>query len=112
MSAGQILGALRLVWGSALLGAPVQCIGLVPGAPAGVPDGAVTVVRVLGGRHVLQGLVEMAARPSFCRLGAASDLLHAATGVALAASDRRWRSVAGADAALATGFAVAGLAAR
>jgi hypothetical protein len=112
MSAGQILGALRLAWGTALLGAPLRCISLVPGAPAGVPDDAVTVARVLGGRHVLQGLAEIAAWPSLRRLGAAADILHAATGVALAATDRRWRSVARADAALATGFAVAGLAAR
>ncbi|MHB1929537.1 MAG: hypothetical protein ACYDEN_06575 [Acidimicrobiales bacterium] len=112
MSAGRILGGIRLAWGAALLAVPRRCIRLAPGAPTDIAGDAVAVARVLGARQVAQAIVELAAWPRLRRTGAAADLLHASSGVALAAADQRWRGVAVADTALASGFAVAGLAAR
>lgn len=85
--------------------------GRQPGDGVGAPGAdARRIARVLGARHVLQAGVELAAWPRWRRLGATADLLHAASGVGLAAVDPRWRRVALADAALATSWAVVGIA--
>jgi len=124
--AGRAFGAARLAWGLTLLTAPDRCIELAggpgdgggpgaggPGAGGGAAEpgaDARRIARVLGGRHVLQAGVELAAWPRWRRLGATADLLHAASGVGLAAVDPRWRRVALIDAALATSWAVVGIA--
>ncbi|ALE91743.1 hypothetical protein AOC05_04380 [Arthrobacter alpinus] len=72
--------------------------------------GAVVLMRVLGARHVVQALLLAGAGPTtqgvktWHRCGALVDLAHAATMVALACGDRRWRRPAGIDAALALAF--------
>jgi hypothetical protein len=64
---------------------------------------------VLGARHGLQGTVEILTGPRWRKSGAAVDLAHAATGIALAAADPRWRRVALSDAVVASTFAGVGL---
>ncbi|MDE3205901.1 MAG: hypothetical protein KGQ66_16965 [Acidobacteriota bacterium] len=104
-TAVRLLGTLRLAWAAALLAAPARAIRLL----GGVPDHqSLTVARVLGGRHALQGLVETAGGTNLGRIGAATDCLHGLSGVGLAAVDRRWRRPALSDAALAFGLAVVG----
>lgn len=107
--AGRVFGAARLGWGLTLLTAPDRCIELA-GGPDDAGVDARRIARVLGARHVLQAGVELAAWPRWRRLGATADLLHAASGVGLAAVDPRWRRVALIDAALATSWAVVGIA--
>ncbi|AIY00511.1 hypothetical protein ART_0912 [Arthrobacter sp. PAMC 25486] len=74
--------------------------------------GAAVVVRVLGARHVVQALLLTRAGSTaqggktWHRCGALVDLAHAATMVALACGNGRWRKPAGIDAALASTFAV------
>lgn len=100
-------GPVRVAWGLTLLAAPGRCIAL-GGGPAPGAD-AVAVARVLAGRHVLQGVVELASWPRLRRLGATVDALHAASMMSLAAVDRRWRRVALVDSSLASAFALLGL---
>lgn len=69
------------------------------------PPGAVAVMRILGARHVVQGLLLARAGRTWHRCGALVDLAHAGTMVAVACSDRRWRKPAGVDAVLASSFA-------
>lgn len=74
------------------------------------PPGTVVLMRVLGARHVVQALLLTGAGTTtqggktWHRCGALVDLAHAATMVALACGDRRWRRPAGIDAALASAF--------
>lgn len=72
---------------------------------------AITVVRILGARHLLQGaVIALAPRSDFLRRGGAVvDLLHASTMVILALTDGRRRKAALADAAVACLFATAEL---
>jgi len=97
----------RAAYGCALLIAPDTLLGLAGRPPAG--PGAVVVARVLAARHLLQAAVTTA-KPAapIGGLGAAVDVLHAATGLALAAVSPRWRRAALVDAATATALAVAG----
>ena len=98
---------VRLGWGLLLLGAPREILAAV-GAPE-TTRGTVAVTRLLGARHVAQGGVTLLAPTvTVRRCGAAADLLHASTAVALAAARRPWRRVATADALLAAGFAAIG----
>ena len=105
LNRGRIVGMVRLAWAATLLVAPSRVIVAVGGSS---DSKATTVARVLGIRHAIQGLVEVAAWPRWRRTGSVVDLAHALTGVALAGTDRRWRRVALTDSALATTFAVAG----
>lgn len=74
--------------------------------------GAVVLMRVLGARHVAQALLlarggtTAQGGKTWHRCGALVDLAHAATMVALACGDRRWRRAAGFDAVLASTFTV------
>ena len=73
-----------------------------------------TVDRVLGSRYLVQAIVSQAVPTArVLILGAAVDLLHAASMLALAGVSRRRQSAALAEAVAALGFAAAGaLAAR
>jgi hypothetical protein len=73
-----------------------------------------TVDRVLGSRHLAQAIVSQAVPTArVLLLGAAVDLLHAASMLALAGVSRRRQSAALTEAVAALGFAAAGaLAAR
>lgn len=95
--------AARLGWGLFLLAAPGAALRLLGGCPTGR---ARTVVRVLGARHVVQAAVEQRDGGRHRLLLAAVDWAHAASGLVLAAVDRRWRRPALTDAALATGFGI------
>ncbi|MBL7258084.1 hypothetical protein [Paractinoplanes lichenicola] len=99
-------GPARAGWGAALLLAPEPLLRQAAGSP--VPAAAMTVARVLGTRQLVQAVVTTAAPgPRVARLSAALDVLHAATGVALAVASPRWRTIALTDAAFATALAVA-----
>lgn len=100
-------GAVRVGWGMLLLGAPRRVLARVGHPDA---DGApVAVARVLGARHVGQGLVTMATgRRDVLLLGTTADVLHACTAVALAAASPAWRRVGMLDTAVAAGFAATG----
>lgn len=71
---------------------------------------AATVVQALGGRDLVQAAV-CAVHPTAAtfRLGVGVDLLHAASMVALAMVDPKYRRVATTQALTATAFAVAGM---
>ncbi len=93
--------------GGALLLRPAAVAARIDGAGA---DGrTVAVVRVLGARHLLQGLAGLAVpgRTSAV-VGAAVDGVHAASMVGLAVLDREHRRGAAVSAGVALGFAVAG----
>ena len=68
------------------------------------------VVRILGARYLAQAvMISSAPRTPFAPgIGAAVDLIHASSMVALAAVDQRRRRLALADAGAATAFAAAG----
>lgn len=105
--AARWFAAVRAAYGLALLCWPGQVTRLAQGAQA---SGRIQVVaRVLGGRHLAQATVT-AARPSreVLALGAGTDLAHAASMLALAATGRRGHRAALADAAVAVAFAMAG----
>ncbi|WP_433035417.1 hypothetical protein [Actinomycetospora sp. CA-053990] len=78
-------------------------------AGGGAADGrTVTVVRVLGARHVLQGLAGLTApRWITPRIGLAVDGIHAASMLGLAALDRDHRRGAIGSAVVAAAFALA-----
>lgn len=102
-----VVNAAHVVSGAALLlRSTATAAGVDGGTAAG---GTVAVVRVLGARHLLQGLAGAAAPrwlpPS---LGAAVDGVHAVSMVGLALVDRGHRAAAAANAAMAVAFAVAG----
>ncbi|MBV8931786.1 MAG: hypothetical protein JO285_04415 [Kutzneria sp.] len=94
----------RLIWGLLLVTSP-DSVGTAAGAPASPT--ASRVVRVLGMRHVLQALLtRFMPRLTVRRWGSAADALHAATCLALAAVDRRWRRAATLDALAAATWCV------
>ena len=99
---------VRAGWGLALLAAPDR---VVAGMGVAQPDARARVVaRVLGARHLAQAAVTLARPTARClQLGGMVDLAHAATGLALAVADSRYRRPALTDAAIATGFGVRGL---
>jgi hypothetical protein len=105
----KLLEPVRAGYGLCQLGFPQ----LVPGAVLGrrVDSRAAAVVRVLGGRHLLQAAVlELApASPLLHRCGSVVDMLHSASMVLLAAFDRRRRTAGLADAVVAGLFAAAEL---
>lgn len=99
--------AVRAGYGLGLLCAPGRAAELSGGAACDTRFRA--VARVLGARHCAQALVT-ACRPSpaVLLLGAGTDIAHAASMLALAASHGRRRAGL-TDAAAATAFASAGL---
>jgi hypothetical protein len=100
--------ALRLTWGSTLLFLPAQVLTIMDRATP--TAGACGIMRVLGGRHILQATAEWRFGAPAARLGIAVDALHVATDVGFAGRDRRWRRPAGTDAAVTAGFVILGLA--
>jgi hypothetical protein len=103
--AGRAELIVRIPWGAVLLLAPGAVLALTtgPDSPCGGP--ARVVLRILGARHLLQAGVELRwPRPRILAVAAAVDGVHAATGVAFGAADRRWRRAALLDAAIAAGF--------
>ncbi|MGH9082815.1 MAG: hypothetical protein ACRDY3_00790 [Acidimicrobiales bacterium] len=91
----------RLAWGLGLLAVPARVVRAMGGTPT---PGATRVVRVLGARQVAQALVTYRDGGRHRFLLAAVDGAHAATALALAAGDRRWRRPALTDAAIAVCF--------
>jgi hypothetical protein len=103
-----LLQVARAGYGGALLVVPGPVIRLVAGRPAG--SRARTVARVLGARHLLQAALTTAAAPGgpSLRIGAAVDLVHAASMAALALADRQVRRLTLSDALIESTFAAAG----
>ncbi|HEY3955490.1 MAG TPA: hypothetical protein VGM53_19125 [Streptosporangiaceae bacterium] len=113
-AAAEALVAARACYGWLLACAPRQMIRV--GTPWPPGRRAVLMTRVLGGRHLVQALLtatgEAAGLPpaTVLALGAAVDVLHAASMAGLAAMYRPLRHVALADTAIESGFAAFGAA--
>jgi hypothetical protein len=99
-----LVHSAHVVHGAALLLRPAAVAGRVAGDVR-----TAVVVRVLGARHLVQGLAGLLAtwRPA-ALLGAGIDGLHAASMVGLAVVDRGHRRAATVSAVVAVGFALAG----
>lgn len=94
-------GACELIW-------PSGVYRVLSGGPP--PKGAVAVMRILGARHVAQGVVlagadRLSAPHTLHRMFSLVDAAHCATMVALAAASRRLRRPAAIDAVIAGSFA-------
>jgi hypothetical protein len=86
----------RLTWGVLLTTAPGTVLETITGRPA-TPSQR-WVLRVLGSRHAVQAMVDLARpTPAVLRLGAAVDLLHAATCAGAVAFLPLWRRPAAMD---------------
>lgn len=101
------LNLVRAAWGTVLLTAPDIFADSSRSRRSGTA--ARRTIQVLGGRQVIQAALTTR-RPSTAVLaaGVATDVLHAASMVALAIVDARWRNRAAASAALGALFAVSG----
>jgi hypothetical protein len=99
------LGVIRLAWATVLLVSPKSLIALFGGEDT--PTSRL-IGRILGVRHLLQGVVEIAFWPKGRRIGSLVDTAHAASAALFAARATRWRRAAGTDAAVAVSFAMAG----
>ncbi|MFL6056967.1 MAG: hypothetical protein ACJ72W_29330 [Actinoallomurus sp.] len=100
----------RLTWGTLLITAPGTVLHTITRRPA-TPSQR-WVLRVLGSRHAVQAVVDLAKPdPVVLRLGAAVDLLHAATCAGAVAFLPRWRRPAAVDGVGALVFATGALAA-
>ncbi|MGH2842317.1 MAG: hypothetical protein ACRDKL_01840 [Solirubrobacteraceae bacterium] len=100
--------AVRASYGALLLLAPGPVIQLYTGHAADRPTRV--VARVLGARHVLQGLLSAGTPGAIVLvLGVEADLAHAASMVGLAAVDQTRRRAGLVDALVAGSFAAAGL---
>lgn len=89
------------MWGVVLLTAPRGVLGVI-GTPA--TPGVVGLTRVLGARHLLQGLVLVLAHHPPLRVTAGVEAVHAATMIA-AAVVPRYRRAALVSAVVAAGLA-------
>lgn len=96
----------RAGWGSLLVLRPDTGLRILGGPEPTGP--ALSIVRILGARHLAQVTLELARGPSWRRPGAVADALHAATAVGFAAVDRGWRRAALTDATIAGLFATTG----
>jgi hypothetical protein len=99
------LGVVRLAWAATLLASPARVVKAF-GSP--VDRTSVTVARVLGARHAIQGLVEVAAGPKWSRASALVDGAHSLTAAGLGVGAARWRRAALIDSVVAAAFACAG----
>ena len=97
---------VRAGYGLALVARPAAMAGLAGGRP--VSGREALVVRLAGLRHVAQAAA-LRARPGLTGVGATVDAAHALSMVVLAARDTRHRRLAGTEAGIAAGFAVAQL---
>ena len=105
-----VVEILRIGFGLVELCAPGPLYRRLTGSE---PDRtARVVIRVLGARHVVQGLVLLRAGRTAHRLGAGVDLLHGLSMVGLAAVDERRRAGAHASAIAAFTWSLAELVAR
>lgn len=102
----RLLEQVRVGYGAALIAAPERVLEAV-GARADRPGRV--VARILGARHVLQGLASgWRPSPEVLAMGVWVDTVHALTAAALAVGDEERRSIALLDAALAGTWAAAG----
>ena len=100
------LAYAQVAIGVAMVAAPRLVAGLSRG-----PVPPAIIVRVLGGRQIGQRLLTATrADASTLTLGAAVDVTHLASMIALAVARPRWRRTASASGAVAAVSAVAGLA--
>ena len=108
LSPAHLLLALRSLWGALLLTRPRR-VGDALGLEFADTKRGRGVVRVLGGRHLVQAGVT-AARPTgpVVAVGAAVDALHALTALGWGMLDRSHRRAGLTDAGLAASFGVAG----
>jgi hypothetical protein len=89
-----------MAWGVLCLVAADRLVGVFGDAPRGGPT--VTVTRILGGRHIAQGVLPGLAPSRFVLgVGGAVDMVHAASVAALGALDRDRRRLAWTGAAVA-----------
>jgi hypothetical protein len=106
-TAGQVGVLVRAVWGGVLLGAPGSVLSITTRSDPAFLGTARIVLRVLGARHIVQAAVEARwPRPGVLALAATVDGLHAASGLALAATDPGWRRSALLDATVTIGLAL------
>jgi len=105
--APRLVELARAGWGAGLLIAPDRVSALVRGV---TPDGrARAVIRVLGARQLLQGVLSAASStPAVLAVGVWVDGLHALSGVLFAAVDRRRARPVLLDAGLAATLAAVG----
>lgn len=97
------LEVVRAAYGLCELLAPDFLSGRLLGD---APDGKVRlVIRILGARHLVQALLTARSGRTAHRVGGSVDALHAASMVALAARNDRYRKSAAVNAALALVFA-------
>jgi len=97
----------RVAYSLAMLAVPRRLQRLL-GVPA--DRTGTVVVRVLGARQLVQGLASgLSPSPEVLAMGVWVDLAHASTGLGLAAVDRSRARAGLIDAALAAGWAAAGL---
>lgn len=103
-SARRTVQLARAAWGVTLL----ACPGAVVSAFGGADDSPTRAVgRVLGARHLVQGVVLLAVdAPAVAALGAGVDFLHAASMAAFGALDHDRRRVTLTDAAAAAAWGV------
>lgn len=102
---------IRAGWGAALLVAPGAVLGCLPRQRIDRPARA--VARLLGARQPAQAAIADSARgsrPSWLLAGAAVDATHAATMIVLAMRIPDRRRPALTNAAMATAFALGGVA--
>ena len=99
--------ALRAAWGTVLLVSPGLVLRLFGGADES--GGPRLVMRILGGRHLVQAGAEYRFGGRAREVGIVVDLLHGATSVGFGLLQPAWRRAALTDAAVAGGFAVLGV---
>lgn len=105
-AATRLWGAASVVIGTATLLLPDQVARLVSGSGAAPHS---TVVRILGGRQLLQGsVVSLRPAPVLMLGGIAVDVLHAASMIGAALRWSRYRRAALASAAVASTSAAVG----
>ncbi len=103
--------AVRAGWGALLLLRPDTGIDVLEGR-GDTSEPARVVIRILGARHLIELGLELRHGPAWRRAGGVVDAIHSATAMGFSALDHRWRRAAVADALVAGGFAVVGLAAH
>jgi hypothetical protein len=97
-----------VAWGAACLVAPARIAATLSAAP--VDRRTVVVTRVLGARHVLQGVVSgLEPSPGLLLWGGLADLAPTASALALGALSTTRRRLAFIDSVIAAGWGVSSL---
>lgn len=105
----KVIDVLRVSYGALLAAAPGPVLRMTGGAANGRLSR--TVVRTLGVRHIVQGVLSARmASVTTRRVGAGVDALHALTDLGCAALNGRQRRPAVIDACIASAFGSAALA--